>query len=332
MAFVGLVSGVSGDLNVAQYDYGYFNDIVLAVEDTGAAVATYEGDDLIDYSRLISSSNIWTVYCGSGNDTVIGGGGTQSVHDGSGNDNISLGAGNDFAHDGAGDDVFDGGGGVDVLSLQYESYDGFGPLVYNTAGVTVDLAIKTAQDLGVFGMDVILNFEGVNGGFGNDRLLGNGKDNVLSAYSGNDVLIGRNGDDTLLGDSGRDIMVGGKGADKLYDYTISDSARDVFRYLDIRDSNATDGIDEIFNFDDGGATTDDRIDLRAIDANAAAVGNQKFHFIGTAAFDTSANGQVRYETDGTDTFVYIDTNTDTNAEMTIIVRGLTSLAAGDFIL
>ena len=331
MAFVGLVSGVSGDLNVAAFDFGYFDDIVLAVEDTGYDIKTYEGNDIIDYSRLASSNFLWTAWCGSGDDTVIGGGGTQSVHDGSGNDIVSLGAGADLFYAGSGDDIFDGGDGDDAITFTYQTDDGFN-LVNNTQGVTVDLTIKTGQDLGAFGIDIILNIEQVVGGLGNDRSSGDGKANLLAGSNGDDVLIGRNGDDFLFGDWGRDIMIGGRGADSLYDYVIDDSFRDVFRYLSVSDSNATDGIDEIFYFDGGGTAIDDRIDLKAIDANAAAVGNQKFQFIGTNLFDTSANGQVRYETVGSDTYVYIDTDTDTDAEMTISVRGLTSLAAGDFIL
>ena len=71
MAFVGLVSGVSGDLNVAAFDFGYFDDIVLAVEDTGYDIKTYEGNDIIDYSRLASSNFLWTAWCGSGDGTAL---------------------------------------------------------------------------------------------------------------------------------------------------------------------------------------------------------------------------------------------------------------------
>ena len=331
MAFVGLVSGVSGDLNVAAFDFGYFDDIVLAVEDVGGTVKTYEGNDTIDFSRILSSGIQWTVYCGSGNDTFIGGGANETVHDGSGNDNISLDAGNDAIVVGTGNDVYNGGSGDDTIFFTWTTDDGFGS-TFNSAGIVIDLAVKTAQDFGVFGVDKVVNFENVAGGNGNDKMSGDGNANQLVGLDGNDVLIGRNGNDTLYGGNGKDIIVGGKGADHLYDIFGSDGVRDIFRYLDVSDSNAADGVDEIIYFVGGGGTTGDRIDLKAIDANASVTGDQKFQFIGTNAFDTTAKGQVRYDTDGTDTFVFVDTDTDTDAEMMIVVRGLTSLAAGDFIL
>ena len=55
----------------------------------------------------------------------------------------------------------------------------------------------------------------VNGGAGDDILIGDDNGDVLKAGSGNTILIGGTGADTLIAGSGRDILIGGAGADTL---------------------------------------------------------------------------------------------------------------------
>ena len=52
----------------------------------------------------------------------------------------------------------------------------------------------------------------------------------------------------------------------------------------------------------------DHIDVRAIDANPIVPRNQDFTYIGTDEF--SARGQIRYFTDGTDTFIALNTDAE----------------------
>jgi Ca2+-binding RTX toxin-like protein len=79
-----------------------------------------------------------------------------------------------------------------------------------TAGVIVDLVAGTATATG--GVSGIRN---VIGGNGDDILIGDGADNLLSDGNGNDIVIGGGGDDTLQVGSGRDILLGGSGRDTL---------------------------------------------------------------------------------------------------------------------
>jgi Ca2+-binding RTX toxin-like protein len=96
----------------------------------------------------------------------------------------------------------DGGDGSDTLD--YSAY---------TSTVTVDLAAGTASGVATLKLGSV---ENVTGGGGNDRLLGDANDNVLSGGGGDDVLVGGDGQDILYGDVGRDLLIGGKGKDKLY--------------------------------------------------------------------------------------------------------------------
>lgn len=108
---------------------------------------------------------------------MIGGDGSEVVNDGSGNDTASLGADNDDVRPGSGNDVFNGGTGSDWNLFNRQSYADFWQLIDNYTGIDIDLAIKSAQDFGKLGMDVI--------------------------------LTGRNGGGALCGDAGRDLVIDG---------------------------------------------------------------------------------------------------------------------------
>ena len=53
------------------------------------------------------------------------------------------------------------------------------------------------------------------GAAGNDRIIGNTRDEVICGRGGNDRLFGRRGGDRLNGGSGSDVLVGGPGKDRL---------------------------------------------------------------------------------------------------------------------
>ena len=55
----------------------------------------------------------------------------------------------------------------------------------------------------------------VNGGAGNDVLIGSDFNDIMNGGSGNDVVNGRSGNDTLGGDAGDDTLLGGSGDDNL---------------------------------------------------------------------------------------------------------------------
>jgi len=67
---------------------------------------------------------------------------------------------------------------------------------------------------------------------------------------------------------------------------------------------------------------------------AGAAGNQAFVFLGTAAFNTADGkiGELRYEKSATGVTVYGDQNGDGIADFVLRVDGVSSLAAGDFVL
>ncbi len=197
-----------------------------------------------------------TFYGYGGNDTIKALGGNDFIFAGDGNDKIYAAGGNDIIWAGLGNDYIDGGAGVD--SVAYTD----GP----AGGVTVDLAITTAQNTGIYGVDTLINVENIVGGTGNNVLRGNAVANVLSGQGGNDLIDGRAGNDEINGNNGADTLLGGTGNDKF----------------------TTEGNDSASDFVDGGAGID-VIDYTFLNLVVGAAGvNVDLRL--TGAQDTGAAG------------------------------------------
>lgn len=76
----------------------------------------------------------------------------------------------------------------------------------------------------------------VNGGAGDDVIIGNDLANVISGGSGNDTLSGGGGDDVLNGDAGNDLLDGGAGND----YVSGGAGDDVLVYVAAENVGSTD--------------------------------------------------------------------------------------------
>ena len=216
---------------------------------------------------------------------------------------LTGGAGDDVLNGGAGDDVLNGGGGNDTAS-----YAGA------TGKVTVDLSIAGPQNTVGAGVDTLVGVENLVGSSAGDILSGDFGANSLDGGKGADTLNGGNGRDILTGAAGADILTGGQGSDTFVFAAKADSKGASFDRI-------TD-----FSHADG-----DLIDLSAMDANKAAAGDQAFAFLGTGDFTHHA-GELRYGVDSAGAHVYGDVNGDGVADFHILVAGLTTLLASDFIL
>jgi Ca2+-binding RTX toxin-like protein len=107
----------------------------------------------------------------------------------------------------SGNNVLNGGTGSDTASYQYGA----------TKGVTVSLAVATAQATGGSGSDTLIGFENLAGSNYADTLTGNASANVLDGLGGADTLKGGTGNDIYVVDNAGDIVVEntGEGADMV---------------------------------------------------------------------------------------------------------------------
>ena len=150
-----------------------------------------------------------------GNDELAGRNGADSLYGGDGNDTLRGDDGDDLLHGGAGNDLLIGGAGRNTASYanQTPGLPDAPVITGNFGAVTVDLRFGTAT--GAQGTDTLQQIQNVHGSLGNDRLTGDGADNLLSGGAGNDTLSGGEGNDVLITGSGDDFIFGGVGDDVI---------------------------------------------------------------------------------------------------------------------
>ncbi len=210
---------------------------------TGADTLNGEGgnDELHgggDGDSLIGGRGSDELYGGPGEDQLHGGLGTDIVHGGPDDDRIQYSIARD---EGNGLDVLRGGSEDDVIEIMGSDLDEYlrieeispGLFQANRLSFETEEALSTIQfglgsDIesirisGLGGNDTIEAADTLtvyklilDGGAGNDSLVGsNGEDEIYGGL-GDDTLKGRDGEDLLVGGPGRDSISGGGGTDVL---------------------------------------------------------------------------------------------------------------------
>ena len=299
---------------------------LIAGDDTitvNSRVGVLIAGDVLQFAAGTLTPGADTITGGSGNDTIFGESSTPgfpvtggTTVNAGGNDVIDGRAGNDVIFGQVGNDVLTGGLGNDTIN----GGSGIDTALFNTvaASVFVDLQGIAGSDFGQGlaeaigqGIDQMTLIERVTGSQLADTILGDIAANRFSGGGGNDVLNGRGGNDILNGGLGRDILVGGAGKD-TYDFNDVNELSTVNLQTDI-----------IRKFQAG-----EKIDLSTIDADATVAGNQNFVFQTTAL--TGAQ-QVTFAQVGPNTIVSGSTDADVAAEFVIVLNGLFTLTAADFL-
>ncbi len=146
----------------------------------------------------------------------------------------------------------------------------------------------------------------LSGGLGNDKLQGG---------TGADTLLGGVGDDVLTGGLGRDLLVGGRGADKFV-FSSAAQTGSTFQTADIIRDFQT-GIDKIV--------------LTGIDADSITPGIQTFSAPTNAFNPTPTPGSIFLTVGTFGTIAEFNTDNDLAPEFVLLVSGVGSLLASDFI-
>jgi cyclophilin family peptidyl-prolyl cis-trans isomerase len=209
---------------------------------------TLIGSDLND--AILGDAGNDTIDGRAGNDNLSGAAGRDMLIGGEGNDRLrGQGASFDTLIGGLGDDILDGGAGTDVVmesadvdfTLTSSSLTGRGTdtllrietahLIGGASDNIIDISSFTAsypptldggagndQLIGSSFMDLLRGQDGndtLNGGGGNDFLQGGAGDDQLNGADDSDGLSGGSGNDTLFGGLGDDIAFGGTGDDSI---------------------------------------------------------------------------------------------------------------------
>jgi Ca2+-binding RTX toxin-like protein len=193
----------------------------LTIEDAGST-----GLRILDHGQVVGTK--WGV------DNVIlkTGGGPDIVRVTSGKTSVlfqvDLGGGDDFIQPGYGNHFITGGSGTDTVSyahLALDMYitnkDGMWTGYRTSSGVTHEDKIAADVEIlqGGSGNDVIIGNNNNNalwGNAGNDIMFGHGGHDYLYGGAGNDSIWGHAGNDTINGQAGNDSLVGGSGNDLIY--------------------------------------------------------------------------------------------------------------------
>jgi len=173
-----------------------------------------EGNDALTGGALGGESN--ALNGGAGDDRVIGGPGMDELNGGGGRDEIFGRGGADRMTDGdrdgavgeaaPGPDLLDGGSQGCCSNGDQVSYR------RRTAPVFVNLSDRDTEGEAGEG-DVLRGIESLEGGTGDDRLVGDDRGNMLLGRTGTDRLSGRGGKDTLVPGRGGGPIACGDGTD-----------------------------------------------------------------------------------------------------------------------
>ena len=287
------------------------------------------GGDGIDTASYESATGPVQVFLefhvGSGNDALadqlyeienVTGSRFDDQLSGDANSNVLQGMdGNDYLYSGndGGNDTLIGGAGYDTLrgngaDIMIGGLDGDHYWVNNVNDQVIEAAGEGLDTVHAL-IDYTLAANVENAIVENSAtvplrsLTGNALDNTLIGHAGTNIIDGGYGKDTMAGGGGVDVFIWSS-------------------------------VDEIghFNFDpdivtDYNSAQGDLLHFTNMDADATIAGNQDFTFIGTAAF--TAPGQINWVTNGTDTFIQLNTDADLTADGTIQLNGVLS---GDSVL
>ena len=314
-----MIGGTGND----RYFVNHADDVVIEYGDEGLDTdnARIDGDH-VEYPEDggIDTVNAWTNYTlpeHVENLVLLDGGGGVS---GTGNDGDNAIAGNELSNllNGAGggdtlkgaggDDFLDGGTGADLM-LGGEGGDIFivndaGDVVTEHAGEGFDMVQTSVSYSLAAGSEIEVLYADPATITAAIDLVGNEFDNFLTGNDGANILAGGLGLDTLRGKGGGDVFLWSSVAES------SPSHPDV-----VADFNRAEG---------------DVLHFTSVDADDTVAGDQNFTFIDTAAF--TAPGQINWFTNGTDTFIQLNTNADSAADAVIQVNGVHTVDASWFFL
>jgi Ca2+-binding RTX toxin-like protein len=199
-----VIRGGAGDDHV---DAGDGDDLILHVIGDGfdTGIAGGAGNDVMRIESDLNATRFAIALDANGAVTGLSlhaNGVTEQViaTDAQGNRNVTGVENIALHHEGSTDGTLDFSGATIAINVDLD-----GPSLVNGVGT------GTAT-----GFSEVRGFLNVVGGSGNDSLFGDGRDNRLEGGAGDDYMIGYTGNDVLLGGDGNDRLFGQEGDDQIF--------------------------------------------------------------------------------------------------------------------
>ena len=235
----------------------------------------------------------FTIFTGSGNDTITVGDGMNIVRTGDGDDTITVGNGQNSVDAGSGNDTVTAGDGGNHI------WGGFG---------NDTLSAGSGNDY-------------INGGLGDDTLTGGGGNDTLGGRSGNDTISGGAGNDDLIGGAGSNTLDGGADTDTA-DYSLSTKAVTVSLAIGVAQAVNAQETDTLTNIENlTGSAFDDTLTGNAGN-NALAGGLGADHLNGGGGSDSFVYASAAESTSTTrDVITGFDALSD-NFDLTFAVNAV----------
>jgi Ca2+-binding RTX toxin-like protein len=296
-----------GDL--ADTMWGGTGDDTYVVDNAADVVTEFagEGSDtvyaLINYTLGDNVEDLCLAsgYSGTGNDldNFIYGNDNPNLLNGDGGADTIIGL--------DGDDIIDGGANADTM----EGGQGFDFFIVDDVN---DLVLENVGD-GIDQVQTSVSY----------ALAAQSEVKVLYADQTTTAainLIGNEFDNSLTGNDGVNVIAGGLGLDTLQ----GEGSGDVFLWSSVAETEAY-RPDVVVDFN---RAEGDLLHFTTMDADDTLADDQNFTFMDTAEF--TAPGQINWFTNGTDTFIQLNTNADMAADSVIKVNGVQTVDASWFFL
>lgn len=239
-------------------------------------------DTLINIENVVGSSGNDSITGNDANNHLSGENGNDKLSGGNGDDQVEGGIGDDKISGGAGDDHLDGGSGRDQMS------GGSGDDTYEIS--QSDDKVKESANQG---NDTVIAHD--------DYVLGKHIETLILAEDGGDINgTGNKGNETIIGNSGDNVLSGGKGGS---DILTGDQGNDTFVFNSKLSKSAFDTITDFTSGEDliqlsskiFKALDDDTLadDFISYDNASAPVANDGHHLL-----YNSDTGALYYDADG----------------------------------
>jgi len=312
------------------------NDSIVLVETNGALPAALlfggAGND-----NLVGGSGNDALFGQDGNDTLQGRGGADQLFGGNGSDVLIGGDGSDlvFGQDGndrmiwnPGDDtdLFEGGTGIDTAIVNGGNGAETFTTTANGARVRFDRIDPAPFSLDIGTTENLV----VNANGGNDTFTaGNGLATLIhitvDGGAGNDTLLGSDGNDVLIGGDGNDFIDGNRGND----VALLGAGDDVFQWDPGDGSDVVEGQTGLDSLLFNGANINETID---ISANGSRL--RFFRDVGSVTMDVNGVEVVTFNAlGGADTVTVNNLSgtgvTEVNVNLAGAIGGTTGDASAD---